>query len=71
MYFGTKCTISGYRSCENGFVTKASILLHWTQNEDRECFSAFSIPSECKKMQNLCFGPECNIWGTEVANMVS
>jgi hypothetical protein len=71
MCFETECTISGYRSCENSFVTQAFILLHWTQNEDWECFSTFSIPSECKKMQNLCFWRECTIWGTEIANLVS
>jgi hypothetical protein len=68
---GPTALFRGYRSCENGFVTKASILLHKTQNEDLECFSAFSMHLECKKMQNLCFEPECTIWDTDVANMVS
>ena len=26
--FGPECTVTGYRSCKNGFATKASILLH-------------------------------------------
>ena len=33
--FGPECTISGYQSC------KASILLHWTQNDVWECYRAF------------------------------
>jgi hypothetical protein len=33
--FGPECTTSGYRSC------KASILLHWTQNDVWECYRAF------------------------------
>jgi hypothetical protein len=28
MCFGPKCSISGYRSCENGFAPNATILLH-------------------------------------------
>ena len=63
MCFGPECTISGYRSCKNGFTPKASMLLHWTQNDVWECFGAFRKPSEFKKMQNLCFGPECTISG--------
>jgi hypothetical protein len=42
---------------------KACILLHWTQNGVWECFRAFRQPSARKKMQNLCFGPECTILG--------
>jgi hypothetical protein len=38
----------GYRSCENGVVTKASILLQWSQNH-WECFGAFRKPSEWKR----------------------
>jgi hypothetical protein len=33
--YGPEYTISGYQSCE------ASILVHWTQNDDWECFGAF------------------------------
>jgi hypothetical protein len=49
----TKCVILvfrawmhylGYRSCKYGFVTKASILLHWTQDDYLECFGAFPKP---------------------------
>jgi hypothetical protein len=35
LVLGTECTVSGYRSCE------ASVLLHWTHNDVRECFGAF------------------------------
>jgi hypothetical protein len=35
LVFERECTISGYGSCE------ASILLHWTQNDVKECFGAF------------------------------
>jgi hypothetical protein len=59
--FKPECTIWGYRSCEYGFVTKASILLRWTQNDYLECFGAFRKLWENKMMQNLCFGPECTI----------
>ena len=26
--FGPECTVTGYRSCKNGFAIKASVLLH-------------------------------------------
>ena len=42
------CTIPGYRSCENSFTSKASILLHWTRNGVWECFGPFWKPSERK-----------------------
>jgi hypothetical protein len=54
---GPECTISGYRSCEHGFITKASILLLWTLNVDCGSFAAFHRPTGCKKTENLCF--EC------------
>ena len=63
LWFRPKCTISGHRCSENGFATKASIRLHWTQNDDWECFGAFRKHSACKKIQNLCFGPQCTISG--------
>jgi hypothetical protein len=40
---GTECTVSRYRSCE------ASILLHWTQIDIRECFRAFQLSSTGKR----------------------
>jgi hypothetical protein len=52
-YFGVPCC-------------KASILLHWTQNDVWHCFIAFRLPSARKQIQNLCFGPECTISSTEV-----
>jgi hypothetical protein len=55
--FEPECTIFGCQSCKKRFVTKASILLQWTQNEGREILGAFCKPSECKTMWNLCFGP--------------
>jgi hypothetical protein len=69
MCFRTECPISGYRSCENGFVTKASILLHWTQNEDWECFQHFRYLRNVKRCKtcvsglNAPFGvPKLQIW---------
>jgi hypothetical protein len=52
----------GYRSCKYDFVTKTSILLHWTQNDYLQCFGVFQKPWENKTMQNLCFGSECTIF---------
>ena len=61
--FGCECTILRDRSCENGFAPNASILLHQTQDDVWVCFEALRNVSECKKMQNLCFGSECTISG--------
>jgi hypothetical protein len=47
--FGPDCTILGYRSCEYGFVTEASILLHWTENNDWECLEHFIILWKVKR----------------------
>jgi hypothetical protein len=44
-----ECTISGYRSCEHGFVTKASILLLWTLNVDCGSFGAFHDLRDVKR----------------------
>jgi hypothetical protein len=67
--FGPECTISGYLSWENGFATKASILLDWTQNDVLECSEDVCLPSACNKMQNLHVWSL--LWGTEVAKLVS
>jgi hypothetical protein len=56
--FGNVCTTLD-RSCGNGFTLNASILLHWTPNYVWLSFGAFKKPSACKKMENLCLGPEC------------
>jgi hypothetical protein len=60
---GSECSISGYWCGENDFTANPSILLHWTQNNVRECFGALRSPSAGEKMQNLCFRPECSISG--------
>ena len=62
-HFGTECTILGYRSCENSFATKASILIHQTQNEVWECLGELCKQSTRKRMQNLCFRHDCTISG--------
>jgi hypothetical protein len=61
--FGPECTILGCQSCKKCFVTKASILLQWTQNDGREILGAFCRTSKCKMMRNLCFRPKCTIFG--------
>jgi hypothetical protein len=61
--FSPDCTISGYRSCEHGFVTKACILLLWALNVDWGSFGAFHKPTGCKKTQNLCFEGEFTFLG--------
>ena len=61
--FGPQCTISGYRTYENGFTTKSNILPHWTPNNVSECFGAFHKPLEHKMMENLSFRPQCTITG--------
>ncbi|MGF1973940.1 hypothetical protein ACQUI1_14840, partial [Staphylococcus aureus] len=61
--FGPQCTISGYRTCENGFAMKSTILPHWTPKYVSECFEAFRKPLEHKMMQNLSFRPQCTIFG--------
>jgi 3'-phosphoadenosine 5'-phosphosulfate sulfotransferase (PAPS reductase)/FAD synthetase len=58
--FGPECTISGYRSC------KASILLHWTQNEVWECYRAFRYPSARKRCKSWVSGLNVLFRGTEV-----
>jgi hypothetical protein len=63
---------SVYRSCKNGFIPNAFFVFHWTPNDMFGClFGAFRKPSACKKMQNLCFMPDCSIWCTEVEEMIS
>jgi hypothetical protein len=47
---------------KNSFAPSASILLHWTENDLWLSFRAFRKPWACKKMQNLCFGHEFNIF---------
>ena len=61
--FRPHCTILGYRSCENDFTKKASILLHLRPNDVWECFRAIRKPSARKTLQNLCFRPHCTISG--------
>ena len=61
--FWPEFTISGYRTCENSFATKSTILPHWTPNDVSKCFGAFRKPLEHKMMQNLSFGPQCTISG--------
>jgi hypothetical protein len=55
LMFELECIISEYQSYE------ASILVSLTRNDVRECIRAFHGPSAHKKMQNLCFVPECTI----------
>jgi hypothetical protein len=62
---------SVYRSCKNGFTPNASIVLYWNSNDVWMSFRTFRKPSACKKMQNLCFMPECSIWCTEAEQMLS
>jgi hypothetical protein len=59
--FGPECTISRFQCC------KASILLHWNQNDVWECFRTFRSTSACKKMQNLCSHLNALFRGTKVA----
>ena len=63
LVFWPEFTISSYRTCENGFATKSTILPHWTPNDVLECFGAFRKPLEHKMKQNLSFGPQCTISG--------
>ena len=58
--FGPEYTISGYRSWENGFAMKSTILPH-SPNDVWECFWAFHQPSASQKRQNLYFERECTI----------
>jgi hypothetical protein len=57
--FGPECTISGYRSC------KASIQLHWTQNDVWDCFRTFRKPSVRKRCKTCVSGLNALFWGTE------
>ena len=63
LWFWPEFTISGYRTCEDGFATKSTILPHWTTNDVSVCFGAFRKPMEHKMMLNLSFGPQCTILG--------
>ena len=65
--FWPEFTISRYRTCENGFATKSTILPHWTTKDVSECFGAFCKPLEHKMMQNLCFCPEFTILGNRTS----
>ena len=60
----------GYRTCENGFATKSTILPNYTQNDAWECFVAFCKPFGRQTLQNLCFGRNSLFQGTELAKMV-
>jgi hypothetical protein len=58
--FGPECNISGYQSC------KASILVHWTQNDVWNCFGAFREPSIRKRCKTRILGPNAVFQGTKV-----
>jgi hypothetical protein len=56
-----KTCVSGLNALFRGTEVEASILLHWTQIDVRECFRAVHQPSTGNKMQNLCSEPEYTI----------
>ena len=63
MGFEPQCTILRYRTCENGFTTKSTILPHQTPNDVWKYFRAFRNPSRHQMRQNLCFGTQSTIFG--------
>jgi hypothetical protein len=58
--FGQECTILGYRSC------KASILLHWNQNDVWECFEHFANLLHVKRRKTCVSGLNALFRGTKV-----
>ena len=69
--FGPECIILGYRSCENGFVIKSTILPHKTHTMFESVSERFANHRHAKQGKTCVSGLNALFWGTEVAKIVS
>jgi hypothetical protein len=61
----------GYRSCKYGFVTKASILLHWTQMIIWSVLEHFRNLRKIKWCKTCVSGLNALFFGTKVTKIIS